>query len=79
MSTKGDLHQKVRELPQWTDDPIDRLRHCVVLLAEDEYGDTQRVLTATYGMEEITGHRWTGLTLGDLRAILALIDMIEET
>lgn len=33
--------------PPFTDDPVDRLRH--TLAAFEDSGDTQRVLTASYG------------------------------
>lgn len=58
----------VTELPPYTADPVDRLRH--TLAAHDQTGipDDAHAVTATndwYGPNV-----WTGLTFADLRAIL---------
>ncbi len=65
---------RVESWPPFTDDPVDRLRH--TLSAFEECGDTQRVLTASYGVLHPGAgpQSWSGITYGDLRAILARYD-----
>lgn len=52
------------------DDPVARLRHVVAAFAEVD--DQDHVITATGGL--YPDQDWTGLTHGDLRRLLALLD-----
>lgn len=52
------------------DDPVECLRHVVVAFAESALNDP--AITATSGL--YPNEDWTGLTHGDLRALLALLD-----
>lgn len=52
------------------DDPVERLRHVVVAFADSALNDT--VITATSNL--YPDEDWTGLTHGDLRRLLALLD-----
>lgn len=61
---------KPEDLPEWTDDPVDRLRH--TLKAFEGSPDEAWALVAT--SNAIPGISHTGLTWGDLRMILAEFD-----
>lgn len=60
----------VAALPPYTADPVERLRH--VLAAHPHARNDEGVLMAT--MNAYPDANWTGVTFGDLRAILALLD-----
>lgn len=62
---------KVRaELPEPGDDPISHLRHAVAAYADDPAD--KMVITATMGI--YPDHLKTGLTWGDLRELLAMVE-----
>ena len=65
-----DAADEVAQFPPFSDDPVDRLRHTLAAFADTP--DDRQLVTATAnvpGMPE-----WTGLTWGDLRALLAKLD-----
>jgi hypothetical protein len=57
-------------LPEWSDDPVDRLRHTVAAF-EASRGDEMPII-ATSNVAGLPPR--TGLTWDDLRDILALLD-----
>lgn len=65
------LHNIAASLPEFTDDPLDRLRH--TLAAHRDTDPASHAVTATAGGAYL-GHDWTGLTYGDLSAILSRLD-----
>lgn len=60
------LHNIAASLPEFTDNPVDRLAH--TLAAYSNRPDTDWALEAT--RNAISGQDTTGITWGDLRAIL---------
>lgn len=54
------------------DDTVARLRHVVDVFMADSTPDDSKMVMATMGV--YPDQPWTGLTLGDLKALLALID-----
>ena len=60
------LNNIVGGLPEFTDDPVDRLAH--TLAAFSDSPDDDWVIRATSNV--IPGHPVTGLAWGDLRALL---------
>lgn len=75
MARDFNLDEFVAGLPAFTDNPVDRLRHTVAAYADS--ADFSVVLTATSAA--ILGQPWTGLTHGDLRALLAPLDSEVQT
>jgi hypothetical protein len=70
MPTTAELAAILADLPPYTHDPVDRLRH--TLAAYPHTDPTEGVLAATHNA--YPDHPWTGLTFGDLHALLALLD-----
>lgn len=70
MRLNRELSDLIRNLPPFTDDPIERLRHTLATFARST--DTEWAVTAT--VRAVPGHERTGLTFGDLRALLALAE-----
>jgi hypothetical protein len=70
MNLNRELSDRIRDLPPFTDDPTERLRHLLAVFARST--DTEIAMTAT--VRAVPGHAWTGLTFGDLRALLAEVD-----
>lgn len=60
------LHNLAANLPEFTDDPADRLAHTLAAYADRP--DNDWALTAT--QNAIPGQDTTGITWGDLRALL---------
>lgn len=61
------LYNFAASLPEFTDDPVDRLAHTIAAYANR--ADSDSALDAT--RNAIPGHDWTGITWGDLRSLLA--------
>ena len=59
-------------LPPFSDDPVRRLAH--TLAALESAPDDRHAVDATTGLADLFGQNWTGLTVGDLRALLRLLD-----
>jgi hypothetical protein len=69
--TANQYAAKVRaELPEPGDTPISHLRHTVAAFADDSPDDMP--IRATSGI--YPEHEKTGLTWGDLRALLAMVE-----
>ena len=66
---------RAMSLPDPGDNPAERLEH--TLAAYQGAPDDQHVLTATWGI--YGEHVWTGLTMGDLRAIRTRLGVAELT
>jgi hypothetical protein len=64
------LHNIAASLPPFTDDPVDRLRHTVAAYRETD--PARWAITAT--ANAYPAHDRTGLTYGDLAALLDIID-----
>jgi hypothetical protein len=69
-----EISDRIRDLPPFTDDPIERLRHTLAVFASSP--DDAYAVTAT--VRAVPGHERTGLTFGDLRALLAEVDPASE-
>lgn len=64
------LRDLTASLPPFTDDPIDRLKHILAIYASSP--DDRMILTGIRDRRE-PEPATTGLSLGDLRALLILI------
>lgn len=62
-------------LPEFTADPTQRLRHTVAAYRDEP--DERPLLLATSSMSFGGDSTWTGLTAGDLRALLRRLDAVE--
>ncbi|MFC8531964.1 hypothetical protein [Nocardia sp. NPDC057227] len=62
------LHNLAADLPEFNDDPTQRLAH--TLAAYNDSADEAWAIRATGG-RVVHGHDVTGITWGDLRALLA--------
>jgi hypothetical protein len=69
---RKELRAQLEALPEWSSDPVQRLRH--TLAAHAEAQDGTYALTATSGARAVLGESWTGVTWGDLRALLVQLD-----
>ncbi|WP_280502043.1 hypothetical protein [Nocardia farcinica] len=69
----GILHNIGASLPDFTGDPVDRLAH--TLAAYSESADDAWAVEATRNV--VPGHDTTGLTWGDLRALLVLVKGVD--
>lgn len=63
--------EQTPDLPPFTRDPVDRLAHTVAVYADQRSADDWAVRATSGGM--VPGHATTGLTFGDLAALLAII------
>jgi len=71
-STKQFIDEARASLPEPGDDPISHLRHA--LAAFGKQPDDEMVLTATWGV--YGDNVKTGVTMGDLRALLAMVEKV---
>jgi hypothetical protein len=70
-TTKAHDRAAIEALPRFTDDPVDRLAHTLAVYDPESTPDDRVAITATSGWRLYPeGVNWTGLTFGDLRAIL---------
>lgn len=71
-------HDLAAELPEFTDDPAARLAHTLAAYTAvySNRSDNDWALIATNGL--IPGHDTTGITWGDLRALLDQIQTRSE-
>lgn len=68
------LYNEAASLPEFTDDPVQRLAHTLAAY-QDSDGD-HWALRAT--SNAIPGHRVTGITWGDLRQLLQRLQADEQ-
>lgn len=68
------LYNVAASLPEFTDDPVDRLAH--TLAAYENRADSDWAIHAT--RNAIPGQDWTGITWGDLRALLQRLQSVTE-
>jgi len=69
--TLREMREQAEAWPKFSDDPVDRLKH--TLAAYEDAPNEYRLLTATGNMRLYGELDWTGLTMGDLRAIAELL------